>query len=103
LAAALNAEVLLMLTDVPGVLGAEGELLRELSPDGAAALEERGVLAGGMLPKVRAALAAQAKLTGGQVKIAPADVPSALLAALQPDVGTTFTASLGAGETTHHG
>jgi len=103
LAAALTAELLLILTDVPGVLGAEGELLRELSPEGAAELEERGVLHGGMLPKVRAALSARGVLTGGRVKIAPADVPSALLAALEPDVGTSFVATLGAGETAHSG
>ncbi len=103
LAAALDAEVLLMLTDVPGVLGAEGELLSDLSPGGAAELEKRGVLVGGMLPKVRGALAARAALPGGLVKIAPADVPSALLAALEPDVGTTFIASLSSEGTAHHG
>ena len=103
LAAALDAEVLLMLTDVPGVLGAEGELLSELSAGGAAELEKRGVLVGGMLPKVHGALAARAALPGGLVKIAPADVPSALLAALEPDVGTTFIASLSSEGTAHHG
>ncbi|MEE8468982.1 MAG: acetylglutamate kinase, partial [Planctomycetota bacterium] len=102
LAAALKADVLLLLTDVPGVLGAEGELLSELSPDDAAELEQLGVLEGGMLPKVRAALAASTALSAGRVKIAPADGPSALLAALEPGVGTTITASLSSQGATHH-
>jgi acetylglutamate kinase len=56
LAQVLRAEKLIMLTNTPGVLNAEGKLLKRLSHREAARLVADGVITGGMLPKVRAAL-----------------------------------------------
>lgn len=52
LAAALGAARLLLLTDVPGVLDKEGNLLTDLTPDGIAALRKDGTISGGMIPKL---------------------------------------------------
>ena len=58
IAAALGAERLVFLTDVPGVLGGSGELLARLSPDEASSLIASGVVTKGMIPKVEASLSA---------------------------------------------
>jgi acetylglutamate kinase len=58
LAAALDAEKLVLLTDVPGVKGAGGALLSTLSATEARELISGGVISGGMIPKVENALAA---------------------------------------------
>jgi len=92
LARALGAKALLFLTDVAGVLDAEGRLIPSLSPAACTVLRENGVIRGGMIPKIEAALAALAENPGALVKIAPAAGPSAVLAALDPEVGTRFTA-----------
>ena len=55
--AALGGE-LLLLTDTDGVRGAEGERIPELTPHEVARLIDGGVIAGGMVPKVNAALRA---------------------------------------------
>lgn len=60
IAAALRADTLDFVSNVPGVL-AGGELVRRLSPDEAEALIADGTIAGGMIPKVRAALDALAR------------------------------------------
>ncbi|MEO0689208.1 MAG: acetylglutamate kinase [Pseudomonadota bacterium] len=52
IAAALGAARLFLLTDVPGVLGKEGELLTDLDPAAIAKLREDGVITGGMVPKL---------------------------------------------------
>ncbi|MEO1648349.1 MAG: acetylglutamate kinase [Pseudomonadota bacterium] len=52
IAAALGAARLFLLTDVPGVLGKEGELLTDLDPAAIAKLREGGVITGGMVPKL---------------------------------------------------
>lgn len=57
LAAALRAEKLVYLSDIPGVM-AHGELLPSLNRTRAAELVETGVVDGGMLPKLRSAFAA---------------------------------------------
>jgi acetylglutamate kinase len=57
LAAALGAEKLVYLSDIPGVL-VGGELLPSLDRARAAELVETGVIDGGMLPKLRSAFAA---------------------------------------------
>jgi acetylglutamate kinase len=90
IAKAVGAQALLFLTDVPGVLDAEGRLIPALAPDTCQELRERGVLHGGMIPKVAAALAAVEANPGVLVKIAPAAGPNAVLAALDPGVGTRF-------------
>lgn len=57
-AGALRAKRLLFLTDVPGVLDKNGELIRELTVGEAKALIADGTVSGGMIPKVETCLAA---------------------------------------------
>ena len=52
IAGALNATRLLFLTDVPGVLDQDGNLIKELTVDEAKALIADGTVSGGMIPKV---------------------------------------------------
>jgi acetylglutamate kinase len=68
------------------VLDADGRSIQELSSAGAATLRARGIVEGGMIPKVQAALDAAA--TVSLVKIAPAGGQDAVLAALESHVGT---------------
>ena len=56
LSAALKASKLILLTDVPGVLDADGNLISSMDVDQAADLVRKGVLKGGMIPKVQCAL-----------------------------------------------
>jgi acetylglutamate kinase len=65
------ADALIFLTDVPGVKGADGHVLRWLSLKEIPALENASVVSGGMLPKLNACKAA---LKGGvkRVRILPA-------------------------------
>ena len=53
LAAEMRAEKLVLLTDVRGVKGADGELCSTLTASQAKALIKSGVIDGGMIPKVR--------------------------------------------------
>ena len=57
-AGALNAKRMLLLTDVPGVKGADGEIIRQMTVDEAAKLITDGVATGGMIPKLQTAMAA---------------------------------------------
>jgi acetylglutamate kinase len=52
LAASLAAAKLMILTDVPGVLNKDKELISELSIKDARKLEKDGVISGGMIPKI---------------------------------------------------
>ena len=56
LAEALAAEKLMLLTNTPGLLDRDGELITSLDVRGVEALIADGTIAGGMLPKVRCAL-----------------------------------------------
>jgi acetylglutamate kinase len=58
LAGALQAKRMLLLTDVAGVLDAQGELVRQLNVEEARAAIASGVITGGMIPKVETAIAA---------------------------------------------
>jgi acetylglutamate kinase len=60
LAAAIRAEKLVLLTDVPGVRGADGGLHSTLTAGQARALIKTGVITGGMIPKVQFGLDALA-------------------------------------------
>lgn len=82
IAAALEADQLIFLTDVEGVRDADGTLLRSLDPATTRALIEAGVIASGMIPKVEAGLAA------GRAVIADGREPGALGRALREEVGT---------------
>ncbi len=55
-AAAVGAEKVVFLTDVPGLLDAEGELISRIDPAGLKALVDEGTVAGGMIPKVASCL-----------------------------------------------
>ena len=78
-----KADTLVFLTDVPGVKGADGQVLRWLTLAEIPTLERQQVVYGGMLPKLNACKAA---LRGGvgRVRILPAES-----AALLPDICTT--------------
>lgn len=56
IAAALNAERLLLLTNTPGVLSKDGSLLTGLNTQDIKKLVDDGTIQGGMLPKVSCAL-----------------------------------------------
>lgn len=58
LAPALKAVKLILLTDVPGVLDADGKLVSSLDTKQAEKLSKEGVIKGGMIPKVRYAIEA---------------------------------------------
>ena len=58
IAGALKADRLLLLTDVAGVKGKEGDVVTQLSADHIRALTADGTIAGGMIPKTQTALAA---------------------------------------------
>lgn len=58
IAAALHARKLIFLTDVPGILDADGNLIPEIGAKEIDRLIETGALTGGMIPKTRAAVAA---------------------------------------------
>jgi acetylglutamate kinase len=60
IAIALNASRLLLLTNTPGILDQQGELLTGLTPGDITTLINNGTLHGGMLPKVQCALDAVA-------------------------------------------
>lgn len=62
LARELAADLLVLVTDVPGVLGPDGSRIEELTPADACDLLEDGTATGGMIPKLEAAIDA---LRGG--------------------------------------
>ena len=76
-AIACNADALVFLTDVPGVKGATGEVLRWLSIDQIAEMAQSAVISGGMLPKLGACR--EALLNGvKRVRILPAEAAGSL-------------------------
>ena len=92
IAAGLGARQLVLMTDVDGVRDAEGRRLDTLTVGEAEALIESGVIAGGMVPKVRAALGALG-WDGAEAIIADSAAPEALTRALDdPTFGTRITA-----------
>jgi len=87
-AASLGASALVLLTDVPGVLDAQKKVIPELNPAAVEALIGEGVVNGGMIPKVRAALEAS-RSSGAPVVILDGNSPSALQAWINAEpVGT---------------
>ncbi|MBD3892387.1 acetylglutamate kinase [Hydrogenophaga sp.] len=78
LAMVLQAEKLLMLTNIPGVLDQQGQLLSELTPRRIDELCADGTISGGMLPKIAGALDA-ARSGVNAVHIIDGRVPHALL------------------------
>lgn len=88
LAVALAVDALLFLSDVAAVRDAQGQALANLSPATQTALQASGALAGGMLPKVQAALSAAAAQPAARVVIASAERDDCILQALEPSGGT---------------
>jgi acetylglutamate kinase len=74
IAESLNAEKLILLTDVAGVQNADGQVLETLTLAQAHALIDSGVIASGMIPKVECCIAAlgagvrQAHVIDGRVR-----------------------------------
>jgi len=78
-----HADTLVFLTDVPGVKGVDGKVMRWLTLSEIPALEKQQIVSGGMLPKLNACKSA---LTHGvkRVRILPAEAASLL-----PDLCST--------------
>ncbi len=90
LAAALGAERLVFLTDVEGIRDQNGEVIKKLSADQVTSLIDSGVIAGGMIPKAQAALAAL--VTTPMVQIIDGRRSHALLGAIEDTAaGTTIS------------
>jgi acetylglutamate kinase len=84
LATVLQAEKLLMLTNISGVLNKSGDLLTELSPRQIDAMVADGSISGGMLPKISGALDA-AKSGVKAVHIIDGRIPHVLLLEILSD------------------
>jgi acetylglutamate kinase len=93
IAAGLGARQLVLLTDVDGIRDASGQRIDAIGAADAEALIASGVIEGGMVPKVRAALTALT-YPGTEAVIADSAAPKALERALaDPTFGTRVTAS----------
>jgi len=86
LAVVLRAEKLILLTNTPGVLDKDGQLLTGLTPREVDALVSDGTLHGGMLPKIAAALDA-ARSGVNTVHIIDGRVENAVLLEVLTDQG----------------
>jgi acetylglutamate kinase len=86
LAEILKAEKLVVLTNTPGVLDKDGKLLTGLTPKKIDDLVAKGVISGGMLPKIGSALDA-ARNGVKSVHIIDGRVPHALLLEVLTDQG----------------
>jgi len=76
-AIACHADALVFLTDVPGVKGSNGQVMRWLSIDQIAEMAKSAVISGGMLPKLSACR--EALLNGvKRVRILPAEAADSL-------------------------
>jgi acetylglutamate kinase len=85
-ACALNAERLILLTDVEGVLDQDKKLIPKLSVREARALIADGTISGGMIPKVETCIYALDQGVEGVV-IMDGKVPHAVLLELMTDHG----------------
>jgi len=86
IAGALQADRLLLLTDVPGVKNAAGEVMTQITPDEIRQMTADGVISGGMIPKTETALMAIEQGTRA-VTILDGKVPNACLLELFTDHG----------------
>jgi len=97
IAAGMGARQLVLMTDVDGIRDGAGNRLDTITPAEAEALIADGTIRGGMVPKVRAALAALA-WKGSEAIIADGSAPDALTRALDdPTFGTRVSARAHAG------
>jgi acetylglutamate kinase len=86
IAGALKAKRMLFLTDVPGVLDAEQNLIKQLSCEEVRALIADGTITGGMIPKVETCIYALEQGVEGVV-ILDGKLPHAVLIELLTDHG----------------
>ncbi len=86
IAGSLNAKRLLFLTDVPGVMDKDGNLIKQLTVSRARELIADGTIAGGMIPKVETCIEALDQGVEGVV-ILDGKVPHAVLLELFTDRG----------------
>ncbi|WP_346900261.1 acetylglutamate kinase [uncultured Roseibium sp.] len=86
IAGSLNAKRLLFLTDVPGVLDKDGNLIKQLSVAKARELIADGTISGGMIPKVETCIEALDQGVEGVV-ILDGKVPHAVLLELFTERG----------------
>ncbi len=86
IAGALQADRLLLLTDVPGVKNAAGDVLTQLTPDDVRQMLADGVISGGMIPKTETALLALEQGVRA-VTILDGRIPNACLLELFTDHG----------------
>lgn len=86
MAEVLSAEKLLMMTNTPGVLDKDGNLLRELSARTIDSMFADGTISGGMLPKISSALEA-ARNGVKSVHVVDGRVPHCLLLEVLTDQG----------------
>jgi acetylglutamate kinase len=86
IAGALKAKRLLLLTDVPGVLDKDKQLIQELSVDEARGLIADGTVTGGMIPKIETCIYAIERGVEAVV-IMDGKVPHAVLLELLTDHG----------------
>ena len=93
LAVTLNAEKLMLLTNTPGVLDKQGNLLSELKLEQVPVLKQDGTIEGGMIPKVDCAIDAIKSGVNSSL-IIDGRVKHAILLELLTDsgVGTQFSA-----------
>ncbi len=84
LATVLQAEKLLMLTNIRGVLDKQGQLMTELTPKRIDELVADGTISGGMIPKIAGAIDA-AKSGVNAVHIIDGRVPHAMLLEILSD------------------
>ncbi|MPN63315.1 Acetylglutamate kinase [bioreactor metagenome] len=84
LATVLQAEKLVLLTNIPGVLDKQGKLLTELTSREIDELIEDGTISGGMLPKLAGAIDA-AKSGVNAVHIVDGRVPHSMLLEILTD------------------
>ena len=84
LAMVLKAEKLVMLTNIPGVLDKQGQLITELTSRQIDELVDDGTISGGMLPKLAGAIDA-AKSGVNAVHIVDGRVPHAMLLEILTD------------------
>ncbi|MEO5964253.1 MAG: acetylglutamate kinase [Candidatus Limnocylindrales bacterium] len=97
IAAGLGARQLVLMTDVDGVRNARGTKLDSITVAEAEALIADGTISGGMVPKVKAALAALA-WDDAEAIIADSSAANALVRALEdPTFGTRVSARAHAG------
>lgn len=86
IAEVVNAEKLVLMTNIEGVLSSDNKLITGLAPKDIEVLIQEGTLSGGMLPKIDSALHA-AKSTVNSVHIIDGRVEHALLLEILTDQG----------------